>query len=144
MSGDSHGRPVLLYDGECGLCNRLVLSLLRSDSASRLSFAPLQSPPAQVYLKSQELSLTDFDSLVFVMDWDYPLVYPPLFRTDGALAAAAAVGGKWRVIAWLRILPGWLRDPFYRLIARTRYALFGKYRPVPLSNTEWETRFLAR
>ncbi len=144
MRDELHGRPVLLYDGECGLCNRLVLSLLRSDSAGRLNFAPLQSAPAQEYLKSQGMPLNDFDSLVFVMDWDYPLVYPPLFRTDGALAAAAAVGGKWRAIAWLRILPGRLRDPFYRLIARTRYALFGKYRPVPLSNPEWEKRFLAR
>ena len=135
-------RPVLLYDGECGLCNRLVRSLLRTDHAGRLSYAPLQSAPAQMYLRSQGLPTQDFDSLVFVMDWDYPLVYPPLLRTDGALAAAAEVGGIWRLVAWLRILPSWLRDPFYKLVARTRYALFGEYRGKPLAESEWGSRFL--
>jgi len=43
-----------------------------------------------------------------------PRVYPPLFRTDGALAAAAEVGGVWRLVTWLRIFASGLRDPFYR------------------------------
>lgn len=137
-------QPVLLYDGECGLCNRLVRLLLRSDRAGRLHYAPLQSEPAQTYLREQGLPTEDFDSLVFVYDWEYPLVYPPLLRTDGALAAAAEVGGIWRVVSWLRILPAWLRDPFYKLIARTRYALFGEYRSSPLPKPEWGKRFLAR
>ena len=65
-------RPVLLYDGECGLCNRLVRLLLRSDRAGRLNYAPLQSEPAQAYLRAQGLPVTDFDSLVFVPDWNQP------------------------------------------------------------------------
>ena len=135
-------RPVLLYDGECGLCNRLVRSLLRADQAGRLNYASLQSAPAQMYLRSQGLPTQDFDSLVFVMDWDHPLAYPPLLRTDGALAAAAEVGGIWRVVAWLRVLPRWLRDSFYRGVARTRYALFGEYRGIPLAESKWGSRFL--
>jgi len=137
-------RPVLLYDGECGLCNRLVRSLLRSDRAGRLHYAPLQSAPAQEYLHAQGLPLTDFDSLVFVPDWNDPVPGTYLLRTNGALAACAEVGGVWRVFAWLRIVPAVLRDPFYKLVARTRYALFGTYRPSPLPEPEWEKRFLAR
>lgn len=138
------GQPVLLYDGECGLCNRLVRLLLRSDKLGRLRYAPLQSEPAQNFLRAQGLPTGDFDSIVFVPDWanQQPGLY--LRRTDGALAAAAVVGGGWRLVSWLRILPAWLRDPFYKLIARTRYAVFGKYRPSPLPNPEWEKRFLAR
>jgi predicted DCC family thiol-disulfide oxidoreductase YuxK len=138
------GRPVLLYDGECGLCNRLVRWLLRSDRAGRLNYAPLQSAPAQTYLREQGLPLTDFDSLVFVPDWDQPVPRGYRLRTDGALAAAAVVGGGWRIVAWLRVLPAWVRDPVYKLVARTRYRLFGKYRPKPLARPEWEKRFLAR
>jgi len=137
-------QPVLLYDGECGLCNRLVLSLLHSDDAGNLNYAPLQSAPAQAYLRAQGLPLADFDSLVFVPDWDRPGESRYLLRTDGALAACAVVGGGWRLLTWLRIVPAFLRDPVYRLIARTRYALFGEYRPAPLPNPEWEKRFLAR
>jgi predicted DCC family thiol-disulfide oxidoreductase YuxK len=42
----------------------------------------------------------------------------------------------------MRILPRGLRDFGYRLVARTRYALFGKYRARPLANPEWARRFL--
>jgi len=67
-----------------------------------------------------------------------------LLRTDGALAAAAVAGGGWRLVTWLRILPAWLRDPCYKLVARTRHKFFGPYRPGPLPRPEWEQRFLAR
>lgn len=134
--------PVLLFDGRCGLCHRIVRLLLRTDRAGRLRYAPLQGAPAQAYLRSQGLPTDDFDSLVFVADWNYPLVYPPLFRTDGVLAAAAEVGGVWRLVTWLRVVPAGLRDPFYKLVARSRYALFGEYRPSPLPRPEWAERFL--
>ena len=137
-------QAVLLYDGECGLCNRIIRGLLRADRAGRLHYAPLQSAPAQAYLRAQGLPEADFDSLVFVPDWNRPTEKNYLLRTDGVLAACAEVGGGWRVLAWLRIVPRALRDPFYKLVARSRYALFGEYRPAPLPEPEWEKRFLAR
>lgn len=137
-------RPVLLYDGECGLCNRVVHALLRADPAGRLHYAPLQSEPAQGYLRAQGLPTEDFDSLVFVPDWGNPAPGAYRLRSDGVLAAAAAIGGGWRVLAWLRVMPRFLRDPFYRLIARMRYRMFGRSHPAPLPDPEWEKRFLAR
>lgn len=134
--------PVLLYDGECGLCNCIVRLLLRTDKAGRLRFAPLQGGPAQAYLQAKGLPTKDFDSLVFVPDWAAPERGTPLLRTDGALAAAAELGGVWRLVAWLRVLPAWMRDPFYKLVARTRYALFGQYQPSPLPDPSWAERFL--
>ena len=134
--------PVLLYDGECGLCNAVVRFLLRRDKRGRLRFAPLQSGPAQAYLRARGLPTGDFDSLVFVPDWEQPESAAPRLRTDGALSALHELGGAWRVVAWARVLPAVLRDPFYKLIARFRYALFGKYRPRPLPEPEWERRFL--
>ncbi len=135
-------RPVLLYDGECGLCNRLVRWLLRTDRAQRLRFTTLQGAEGQAYLRAHGLPTEDFDSLVFAPDWDDP-ARRPLLRTEGALAAATVVGGGWRWITWLRVFPAWLRDPFYKLVARTRYALFGSYRGKPLAESpEWSGRFL--
>jgi predicted DCC family thiol-disulfide oxidoreductase YuxK len=141
---NSPTRPVLLYDGECGLCHRIVLALLRADRAGRLRFAPLQSEPAQAYLRARGWPTRDFESLVFVPDWDNPASGVGRLRTDGVLAACAEIGGAGRVLAWLRIVPRGWRDGFYRLVARTRRPLFGQYRPGPLPNPEWERRFLAR
>jgi predicted DCC family thiol-disulfide oxidoreductase YuxK len=133
---------VLLYDGECGLCNRVVRRLLRSDREGRLWFAPLQGPAAHAYLRTQGLPTTDFDSMVFVPDWEHQKPGGYLLRTDAALAAARVIGGGWRGWLWLRMLPRGLRDAAYRLVAKTRYALFGEYRPTPLKNPEWVRRFL--
>ncbi len=137
-------RPVLLYDGTCGLCDRIVRLLLRADAGGRLHFAPLQSPPAQAYLRAQGLPTQDFDSLVFVPDWDTPTPGAYHLRTDGALAAADELGGLGRVLAGLRWVPRPVRDGVYRLIARWRHAVFGGPRPSPLPNPDWERRFLAR
>ena len=137
-------RPVLLYDGDCGLCNRLVRSLLKADHGGKLNYAPLQSEPAQQYLRSQGLPLRDFDSLVYVPDWNRPASRDYLLRTDGALAACALIGGGWGKLAGLRHLPRGLRDAGYKIVAKTRYVLFGVYHPTPLRNPAWEKRFLAR
>ena len=135
-------RPVLLYDGECGLCNRIVRWLLRTDRAQRLRFTTLQGEQGQAYLRAHGLPTRDFDSLVFASDWDDRARRPQL-RTEGALAAAAVVGGVWQLVTWLRVLPAWFRDPLYKLVARTRYALFGEYRGKPLAeSSEWRSRFL--
>jgi predicted DCC family thiol-disulfide oxidoreductase YuxK len=136
--------PVLLYDGTCGLCNGVVRLLLRMDKAGRLRFAPLQSAPAQDYLRSEGLPTADFDSLVFVPDWERRAPGARLLRTDGAIAAFAEAGGAGRAVAWLRFVPRVVRDAAYRLVSRTRYALFGEYKPRPLPNPEWERRFMAR
>jgi predicted DCC family thiol-disulfide oxidoreductase YuxK len=136
--------PVLLYDGECSLCNAVVRFLLRHDPPGRLHFAPLQSEPAQGYLHSQGLPVTDFGSLVFVPDWNNQERGAYLLRTNGALAAFAELGGAWHAVAWLRVIPAVLRDPFYKLVSKTRYALFGEYKPRPLPDPSWEKRFLAR
>jgi len=135
-------RPVLLYDGECGLCNWCVRRLLKWDRAGRLRFAPLQGGPAQAYLRAHGLPVRDFDSLVFAPDWSNPQGRAPLLRTEGALAACAVVGGPGRVLAAFRVLPRGFRDGCYRLVARSRYALFGEYRPRPLPKPEWQERFL--
>lgn len=135
-------QPVLLFDGECGLCQRIVRLLLRCDTAGRLHYAPLQSPPAQAYLRAEGLPARDFDSLVFVPDWNHPSLGRYRLRTEGALAAAHVVGGPLRLLGLLRWIPSAWRDAAYRLIARFRFTFFGHHRPTPLNNPDWEKRFL--
>jgi predicted DCC family thiol-disulfide oxidoreductase YuxK len=117
--------------------------MLRHDAAGRIRFAPLQGRAGQDYLRAQGLPTEDFDSLVFVPDWADPARGAFLLRTSGALAAFALLDGPWRALSWLGVVPGFLRDPVYRLVSRTRTMLFGKYRPRPLANPAWAARFLS-
>lgn len=134
----------MLFDGECGLCQRVVRLLLRLDSGGRLSFAPLQSAPAQDFLRRHGLPTQDFDSVVFVPAWNPSVLVPYQVRTDGICAALAQLGRPWCYLAAGRHLPRPVRDAAYRLIARSRHAIFGRARPAPLRRPDWDHRFLAR
>ena len=142
LANDSPG-PVLLFDGECGLCRRVVRLLLRLDRGAGLRFAPLQGPAAQAFLRRHGLPATDFDSLVFVPDWAQRERPGFLLRTDGAMAALRECGGAGRALAvGLAIFPPTWRDAGYRLVARWRYRVFGEWKPRPLARAEWAARFL--
>jgi predicted DCC family thiol-disulfide oxidoreductase YuxK len=134
--------PVLFFDGECGLCYRVVLWLMRRDGRGVLRFAPLQGVTAQAYLRAHGLPTENFDSLVYVPDWAARERREFLLRTDGALAAARAVGGWGAVVAWARVLPRAWRDGVYRVIARWRYRIWGEWTPRPFARPEWAARFL--
>ncbi|MFI5356797.1 MAG: thiol-disulfide oxidoreductase DCC family protein [Opitutales bacterium] len=135
--------PVLLFDGTCGLCNRCVRLLLRLDRHARLHFAPLQSAPAQDYLRAHGLPTADFDSLIFVPDWSQRERADPLARTAGVVAALKTCGGGAAALgAVLGAVPAGWRDAGYKLVARWRYRLWGDWRPRPLARPEWAHRFL--
>ena len=135
--------PVLLYDGECGLCQRLVRLLLRLDRRGRLRFAPLQGLAAQGYLQQHGLPAADFESMILVPDWARSDAPSALRRTEAAIAALREVGGIGRVVAVvIRVVPTAWRDAGYRLVARWRRRVFGAARAGALARPEWSGRFL--
>jgi predicted DCC family thiol-disulfide oxidoreductase YuxK len=141
-SNDRPG-PVLLYDGECGLCNRTVRMLLRLDRRGVLRFAALQSAPAQEFLRSHGLPTEDFSTLVLVPDWAKRSESHFALRTDGAAGALWMCGGGSRVLAALLYsIPRFVRDPVYRFVSRTRYKIFGPWKECPLPRPEWKRRFI--
>jgi predicted DCC family thiol-disulfide oxidoreductase YuxK len=117
--------PVLLFDGECGLCVRCVRLLLKADRRGRLRFAPLQSGVAQQFLRERELATADFDSAIFIPDWTRRRETALRFRSDAMLAAVREVGGAWRFVSWLQVVPRGWRDGVYCWVARRRRRFFG-------------------
>jgi predicted DCC family thiol-disulfide oxidoreductase YuxK len=124
--------PVLLFDGECNLCRRIVRRLHRLDRRGRLHFTPLQGKAAQDFLRARGLPADDFDSLIFVPAWHARATAPYAVRTAGALAALRETGGVGRFAAGLAgVVPETWRDAFYRRVAANRRRL-GGVETVPL------------
>jgi predicted DCC family thiol-disulfide oxidoreductase YuxK len=143
-AGPEISGPVLFFDGQCGLCNRLVRFLLRLDRAGRLRFAPLQGPAAQGYLRAHGLPTVDFDTLIYVPDWSRRDRPDHLLRTGGVIAALRVVGGRTArlIAAVIALFPAVVRDAGYRVVGHWRYRIFGPWRPRPLPRPEWAARFL--
>ena len=135
--------PVLLYDGECGLCRALVRRLARADRRRVLRFAPLQGAFAQSALRRCGLPTTDFDSLVFLPAADGAEHH---LRTAGVIAALTCLGGVWRAAGRaLAMVPGRWRDAAYKCVARVRYRIFGQvaFRPGEPLDPARRDRFLS-
>ena len=136
--------PVLLFDGECGVCNRVVRLLLSIDRRGKLRFAPLQGLAGQELLRLRGLPLADFETAILLRSWKDRATEPLLVRTDAALAALASCGGPWRVLAGIfSAVPRSLRDMAYRWVARIRYRLAGPWKDRPLKKEVWRQRFLS-
>ncbi len=135
-------RPVLLYDGECGLCQRVVWLLLRADRRGTLRFAPLQGQPAQQFLAANGLPTEDFSSLVFVPDWPHGAGGKYKLRTDGAIAAVRSIGRGALLMTIASWIPRGWRDALYHIVARVRSRIFGPAPEGLLDRPGWRQRFV--
>jgi predicted DCC family thiol-disulfide oxidoreductase YuxK len=133
---------VILYDGVCGLCNRYVQFVLAHDHRGRYRFAPLQGPFAARALARHGLVAPDApDSMVLLEAPGTPGERARL-RSDAVLSILAGLGGGWRLAALLRVVPGFLRDAVYALVARIRYRVFGRSDHCAVPPPHARARFL--
>jgi predicted DCC family thiol-disulfide oxidoreductase YuxK len=127
---------VVLFDGVCNLCNGWVRFLLRRDAAYRFRFASLQSAFAAEMLRSHGFPSGYLGSMFLLED---DVLYA---KSDAALRIARRLGGTWRVVALLGVVPRPLRDVIYDWVARNRYRWFGKSEACMLPRKEDALRFL--
>ncbi|MEO7597322.1 MAG: DCC1-like thiol-disulfide oxidoreductase family protein [Opitutus sp.] len=130
-----HNTAVIFYDGDCGLCDRLVQWVAPRDRVGRFKFAPLQSGFGQAALRRHGLPLNDFDSMVLL---ENDRVY---LRSTAALRVLRGLPW-WRWAYAFTIFPVALRDAVYRWVARHRKRWFPAPEACGLPKPEWRGRFI--
>ena len=133
--------PIVLYDGVCGLCNRLTQFLLKRDRHDRLRFASLQSEFAAAILKRHGKDTHDLDTVYVVKDYEEPNERL-LARSDAILCLGQQLGGIWSLAGLGKVLPRFLRDWVYNLVARNRYRVLGKYESCMMPEPKHRRKFL--
>lgn len=109
---------VLLYDGDCGLCSRVVQFVLRRDRRARFRFAALQSGVGQALLRRH--AITSGGDTFYVVPQGGGSV---LDRSRAALFVAAELGLPWSLARVAAVIPRRLRDRAYDVVARNRHRL---------------------
>ena len=112
--------PLILYDGYCVLCNRSVQFMQARQRPGALEYASQQSEHGRAALKDCGLDKRRLDMLVFVENGRCYL------RSTAALRALRYLRFPWPLLYAFIIVPPFLRDPVYNLIAHNRYRWFGK------------------
>jgi len=138
--------PILLYDGVCGLCNRLVQFVLRRDPAGMFRFAALQSTLGGRILSRHGVDARDLDTVYVVVNADQPdeILLP---RSDAVIFILRRLEGSgrafWRIAGFLlQLVPRAIPDWGYGVVARSRYRMFGRYGACPMPTEETRSRFL--
>lgn len=132
---------LVLYDGVCGLCNRLVQFMLRRDRADRFRFAALQSPFAAELLRRHGRATDDLDTVYVFARFGEP-DQRLLSKGRAILFVLGQLGGLWRLASLLRGLPRPILDAAYDQIARRRYRWFGRHDACPLPTPDTRAKFL--
>jgi predicted DCC family thiol-disulfide oxidoreductase YuxK len=141
MSGRG-SNPIVLYDGVCGLCNRLVQFVLKNDRNDVFRFASLQSKLAEQILVRHRLRSESLETVYVVLD--YGLAEERLLsRLNAVVYVLQQLGGPLTYVsALLRVLPAPVQNFLYGLVARNRYRVFGRYETCPLPDSDTRSKFL--
>lgn len=119
MAGpDTSHRPVVLFDGACGLCHGSVAFVRRRDRRGALRFVARQSTEGARLLQAHGLTHAGARSVLLVAD-------------DGVRSESAAVlhilrraGGPLSLAYAAMLVPAPIRDAAYRFIAARRHRWF--------------------
>jgi len=131
----------VLYDGVCGLCNRLNQFLLKRDHRDRLRFASLQSEFAQRVLRAHNLDASDLDTVYVVLNHG-AADEEVLARSDAIIHAVQQLGGIWKTISVGKLLPRSLGNAIYNVVASNRYRVFGKSDSCMLPQPQHRQKFI--
>jgi predicted DCC family thiol-disulfide oxidoreductase YuxK len=128
---------ILYFDGICNLCNGLVQFVIRHNPNGSIRFASLQSEKGRYCLQVMGLDSEKLSTVVFEKNGRVRM------KSDAVLALLWELGGIWKLSVLGRIVPRFLRNSLYDLIAKRRYAWFGKRESCMIPTPELKERFLS-
>ena len=129
-------KPIILFDGICNLCQGSVQFVLKHDKKRQFLFASLQSTIATELISSYQNTSPRTDSFVLVENGK---MYT---RSTAALRVCRRLNGWLPLLYGLIIIPRFIRDVVYDLVARNRYKWFGKLNECWVPTPELSARFL--
>jgi len=118
-------RSIILFDGVCNMCNGWVNVVLDWDPQGKFRFASLQSEVGKTLLQRSGRAPDDLSSFVLAeKDQSY-------FKSDAALRVASNLprglpGLTVAAAAASALVPGFVRDGAYDIVAANRYRFMGK------------------
>jgi len=127
-------KPIIFFDGVCNLCNGAINFIIDRDKKSYFKFAPLQSSIAKERIPNSVIETTD--SIIY---WDKGRIYS---KSTAALKIAKHLDGAWSVAYIFMVIPKFIRDFIYNIIAKNRYKWFGKRETCRLPSEDIKNRFL--
>lgn len=127
---------VILFDGVCNFCNGFVSFIIRHDKRSRFKFAALQSGYGRKLI--EYFSIPGY-SMETVLLYDNKKIFT---RSEAVIRILTSLGGIWKLMGIVRIIPYFILNIVYNFISKRRYFIFGKRESCLVPSPEINSRFL--
>jgi len=129
-------KSIILFDGVCNLCNSSVQFIIKRDKKQQFLYASLQSDAAQSILLQFQLKNNDLNSIILVENGK---IYK---KSTAILKISKDLNSIWKLSYAFIIIPKFIRDFVYTLVANKRYKWFGKKETCMMPTKELAIRFL--
>ncbi len=129
-------KAIVLFDGVCNLCNASIRFIIQHDKKNHFLFASLQSEKGKELL-TMAGAKEPYDNSIVLLENE--IIYK---RSSAALRITRHLNGGYFLLYTLLLVPTFLRDAVYNLIARNRYKWFGKKDTCMVPSNAVKERFL--
>ena len=127
---------IIFFDGVCNLCNKSINRLIKNDVKKKFKFASLQSDFAMSFVPDQMINHKNLDTILLYKKGQF------YDRSNAVLNICKALGGGFNLFLIGYIVPRFIRDAMYRLVANNRYEWFGKENQCMVPTDDLKDRFL--
>ena len=127
---------LIIFDGVCNLCNGTVQFIIKRDRKKKFLFTTYQSSAGQDILKQHGFPAIDQSTVVYLKN------AVPYFKSKAVLEILRDLGFYWNLLYVLIVIPPFIRDVVYDIIAKNRYSIFGKRESCMVPTSEIVDRFL--
>jgi len=132
---DLSNKNIILFDGECALCNRFIVFVIKQDKKQVFHFSSLQSEVGKSIAKVY--GINDVSTIVFVSEESAKT------KSLAVLSIFSYLTFPYHLLNIFYLVPYFLRDELYDLVARYRYNIFGRNKTCYLyENEDWKERVL--
>ncbi|MCR9181607.1 MAG: thiol-disulfide oxidoreductase DCC family protein [Flavobacteriaceae bacterium] len=132
----SSNKKTILFDGVCNLCNGSVVFIIKRDKKDVFRFAAIQSEEGRQLIQNYNIDTSKIDSILLLDGETY------YTKSTAALKIARHLKGGYPLLYGFMILPRFLRNWVYDIIARNRYKWFGKKESCMIPTPELKAKFL--
>ena len=129
-------KQIILFDGVCNFCNFWVNFVLEKDKKNVFRFAALQSEKARELSSRLNIDISSLDTFVLIVGEKFYI------KSTVALMVCKKLDSMLKILFPLIILPAFIRDFVYDIIAKNRYKLFGRKESCRIPTQAEKEKFL--
>lgn len=127
---------IVLFDGYCNLCSKSVQFIIKRDKKDKFRFASLQEPVGKELKSICDEVKQKEDSIILIENGKC------YSQSTAALRISKSLNALWPLAYGLIILPKFVRNSVYSVVAKNRYNWFGKMESCMVPTKELKNKFI--